>query len=334
MNRVLYFLILVVVVALGVAGIYFELDRESVPKRAGEVIEVRVERGQNAREVAVAFERAGAVTSSRALARWIAKIGIDKKIIPGVYRVAAGRPKEVALQLAYVKPELPSVTILPGATFDEIADSLRRPDGEELLASALAKDDNFPQEMRRLLPERGRDRIVLLAPETYAVLSGDKCADRLVSSASGVWWKQHGDIVPSSASGEDINSFGILASIVQKEALVDSDRPVIAGVFKNRMERDMPLQSCATVVYAWRQRGVKITTVSYNDVKVDSPYNTYIHKGLPPENIGVPAENSWNAALRPASTDMLFFFAKTDGRHVFTRTYKEHLAAQKKESGL
>ena len=161
-------------------------------------------------------------------------------------------------------------------------------------------------------------------------MSDDKTAARLVAVASSVWWKKHGALLPGDADGGGVRSLGILASVVQKEALVDSDRPVIAGVFKNRLDLDMPLQSCATVVYAWRLRDVKKTSVSYEDVKIDSPYNTYIHKGLPPENIGVPGESSWNAALAPADTDMLFFFAKSDGRHVFTKTYKDHLAAQKK----
>ncbi|MDR3076289.1 MAG: endolytic transglycosylase MltG [Synergistaceae bacterium] len=333
MNKIFSFLLFVCAVAFGVAGIFIELYRESIPERAGELIEIRVEQGQSARDAAAEFERAGAVTSAGELAKWMARIGIDKKLLPGVYRVTAGRPQDVAVHLAVLKPEIPSAIILPGATFDEIAGILGRSDGGELLESALGDDKNFPPEMKKLLPENGRDRIVLLAPETYAVVSGDKTAGRLVADASAMWWKQHGGMAPNGATGDDINSLGILASIVQKEALAYEDRPVIAGVFKNRLDRDMPLQSCATVVYAWRLMGVKKTSVSYNDVKVDSPFNTYVHKGLPPENIGVPGRDSWDAVLSPADTDMLFFFAKADGRHVFTRTYKEHLAAQKKENG-
>jgi UPF0755 protein len=319
-------------IAFGAVGIYLELDRSSVPERAGETIEVLVEQGWGAREAASEFERAGAVTNAGDLAKWMAKMGIDRKLLPGAYRVTAGRPREVASQLAGLKPSVPSITILPGATLEEIAASFGE-GGGELLESALADEKNFPDGIKGLLPERARDRIVLLAPETYAAVSGDKSAERLVSAASAVGCMRHGRLLPEGAAGGDVNSIGILASIVQKEALVETDRPVIAGVFKNRLEQDMPLQSCATVVYAWKRRGVKKTAVSYNDVKVDSPFNTYIHKGLPPENIGIPGENSWNAALRPDETDMLFFFAKADGSHVFTKTYKEHLAAQKKENG-
>jgi UPF0755 protein len=169
-----------------------------------------------------------------------------------------------------------------------------------------------------------------LAPQTYSISPGDGSAGALVKAASEMWWQQHREDVPHGITSLDITEEGILASIVQKEAKVDSDRPIIAGVFKNRLSMGMPLQSCATVVFAWKLRGVKVTDVSFDDVKIDSPFNTYIHKGLPPENIGIPSENSWSAVLKPASTDMLFFVAKHDGSHVFTRTYEEHLAAQRK----
>jgi UPF0755 protein len=124
-----------------------------------------------------------------------------------------------------------------------------------------------------------------------------------------------------------------LASIIQKEALMDEDRPLIAGALRNRLKANMPLQVDATVVYAWKSLGVKKTSLTYNDLKIDSPFNTYLHKGLPPANIGAPGEGSWNAALRPADTEMMFYFAGPDGYHVFTRTYEEHLAAQKKARG-
>ncbi|MCL2684559.1 MAG: endolytic transglycosylase MltG, partial [Synergistaceae bacterium] len=128
-----------------------------------------------------------------------------------------------------------------------------------------------------------------------------------------------------------LNSLGIMASMVEREALIPEDGPLIAGVLNNRLDSDMLMQIDATVVYAWRLLGVKKTRLYYDDLKVDSPFNTYIHKGLPPENIGIPGRDSWNAVLKPADTDMLFYFARADGSHVFTRTYNEHLEAQRRE---
>jgi UPF0755 protein len=323
-------LLLISAVAFGVAGIYAESMREQRPENEGSEVEVFIAPGLSAGEIAGEFERAGAVTRAKDLAAWMARLGIDRRIKPGVYRVTAARPKDVASQLAELDPEVARALIIPGAVFEEIAASLGREDGEILLDAALGDERNFPEGLASLLPARVRERMIFMAPDTYAITPGDSCANELVKAASAMWWKRHGAKMSGDETSADLVSAGILASIVQKEALVDSDRPIIAGVFKNRLEQDMPLQSCATVVYAWRLAGRKITTVSYNDVKIDSPFNTYVNKGLPPENIGAPAENSWNAALEPADTDMLFFFAKGDGSHVFTRTYKEHLQAQKK----
>jgi UPF0755 protein len=309
---------------------YVMNELEGIPENAGGEIEVLILPGQNAADAASEFERSGAVTKSRDLARWMVKLGIDRRIKPGIYTVHAGRAKDVALEFAGASPRILSVRILPGALSSDVAASLGA-DGEgQSLALALASDDNFPERLRDLLPGSPSERVLLLSPETYEIPPGDGAAHRLVRKASSMWWLEHSADVPPGFTSKDMEAGGILASIVQKEALIDSDRPVIAGVFKNRLSMDMPLQSCATVVYAWKQRGVKIKDVSYEDVKIESPFNTYTHKGLPPENIGIPSEKSWNAVLVPASTDMLFFVAKGDGSHVFTRTYEEHLEAQKK----
>jgi UPF0755 protein len=309
---------------------YVANELDGIPEKSGARIEALILPGQSASDVAEEFERLGIVKKSRDFARQMARLGADRRIKPGIYRVRAGRAKDVALEFSAASPEVLNVRILPGALFGDVASSLGGEDSGLLLASALSSDDNFPESLRGILPGETGERLLLLAPETYEIPPGDGLADRLVKKASDMWWRAHSADVPPGFTSRDMKEGGILASIVQKEALVESDRPVIAGVFKNRLDRDMPLQSCATVVHAWKQRGVRITGVSYEDVKIDSPFNTYTHKGLPPENIGIPSANSWNAALKPASTDMLFFVAKGDGSHVFTRTYGEHLEAQKK----
>lgn len=304
--------------------------RADEPEHVGREIEVLIVPGQTAAEVAAEFERLGAVKRARDLAMWMGRLGIDRRIRPGIYRVIAGRARDVAHQLAEARPDVQSVRILPGALFSEIASALDRKNADVLLGEALENEKNFPAEMRELLCRSAEGRTIFLAPETYAVNPGDGTADELVRLSSRTWWRQHRELLPEGITSADLEMDGILASIVQKEALLDAERPTIAGVFKNRLRQEMPLQSCATVIHAWRLKGEKKTTVSYEDVKIDSPFNSYIHKGLPPENIGVPSESSWNAVLKPENTDMLFFVAKGDGSHVFTKTYREHLDAQKK----
>lgn len=119
-----------------------------------------------------------------------------------------------------------------------------------------------------------------------------------------------------------------LASIVEREARHAPERKTIAGVFYNRLESGMLLQSCATVQYALGERKDVLT---YEDTAIESPYNTYLHKGLPPAPIASPGKESIEAALFPETHPYKFFFAipgDPDGRHVFSITYAEHLAAQ------
>ena len=112
-----------------------------------------------------------------------------------------------------------------------------------------------------------------------------------------------------------------MAYIVEKEAVLDEDRPIIASVFYNRLEKDMPLQSDATLQYIFDTRKKRMT---YNDLKIDSPYNTYIEKGLPPTPIANPGIKSIEAVLYPEETDYLYFVADIDGGNVYSKTYEEH----------
>lgn len=119
----------------------------------------------------------------------------------------------------------------------------------------------------------------------------------------------------------------ILASIIEREAQVKKDKKLIASVFYNRMEKGMTLSSDATVNYIFDYKKRRIL---YKDLKVESPYNTYKNKGLPPSPIGNPDKESINAAFNPSKTKYLFFVAKGDGSHYFSKTYKEHLEFQRK----
>lgn len=113
-----------------------------------------------------------------------------------------------------------------------------------------------------------------------------------------------------------------LASIVEKEAVLDKDRPIIASVFYNRLDIDMPLQSDATIQYAFDKRKQIVT---YKDLEIDSPYNSYKNKGLPPTPIANPGIKSIEAVLNPADTDYLYFVAKMDGGNNYSTNYKDHL---------
>jgi UPF0755 protein len=116
-----------------------------------------------------------------------------------------------------------------------------------------------------------------------------------------------------------------LASIVEGEARHDDERAIIAGVYHNRLERGMLLQADPTVQYAVQlATGERKTRLLFKDLEIDSPYNTYVHAGLPPGPVNSPGTRSIEAALYPAEVPWLYFVAGPDGRHVFSRTLADH----------
>ena len=129
----------------------------------------------------------------------------------------------------------------------------------------------------------------------------------------------------AKAIGKTVDEIVTMASIVERESNTSEDRNKIAGVFYNRLEQNMRLQSCATVQYILKERKEKLST---NDTQIKSPYNTYINNGLPIGPIASPGTECIRAALYPEKTDALYFVLGSDGKHVFSAEYDEHLQAK------
>ena len=125
-------------------------------------------------------------------------------------------------------------------------------------------------------------------------------------------------------SGMTLDNVITMASIIERETNSDTERAKVAGVFYNRLKQNMKLQSCATVQYVLGERKA---VLSIADTQIDSPYNTYLYSGLPAGPIANPGIDCIKAALEPESTDYLYFVAGKDGKHIFSKTYEEHLAA-------
>lgn len=166
-----------------------------------------------------------------------------------------------------------------------------------------------------------------LLPETYNYLRGDtrdallgRMRAAMEEAVSDLWPRRAGDL-PFEQPAEAVT----LASIVEKETAVPAERPLVAGVFVNRLRKNMPLQSDPTVIYALTKgRTALEQPLTKDDLKTDSPYNTYRHAGLPPGPIANPGRASLAAVLQPAKTDALYFVADGSGGHVFSKTLEEH----------
>ena len=160
-----------------------------------------------------------------------------------------------------------------------------------------------------------------LYPATYNLTRGGS-EERLLEQMVGQFNKNYAGI--KWGEGTDrLSQHEIItvASMIEKEAVTAGEKPLIASVFYNRLRIGMPLQSDPTAVY-----GVRAFTgkVSKGDIQHASPYNTYMNKGLPPGPIGNPGRDAIQAAINPAATDYLYFVARQDGTHYFSRTLEEH----------
>lgn len=212
------------------------------------------------------------------------------------------------------------LTIPEGYSIKEIGKLLqdRGIGTEDGLKKALANIKDFPY----LTPNGNFEGY--LYPETY-YLSVDTNETEIVKAMTKEFIKR---FPPEQYPDKKIfYEQLIMASIIEREAQLKEEKPLMASVFYNRLKKGMNLGSDATVNYAYDYSKRRMY---YKDLKIDSPYNTYMYKGLPPAPISNPDYNSVMAALKPANTDYLFFVVTSNGKHTFTKTYKEHLEIQKK----
>lgn len=216
------------------------------------------------------------------------------------------------------------ITIPEGSTSNEIIALLvknelgKKSDFEELIKNPSAFYDEFD-----FLNEKDIKTLEgFLYPSTY-YFDEDSNPKDIIKEMVKLFDKNYTEELQNKQKERKLTLQEVvnLASIMEKEAVLDEDRPIIASVFYNRLEKDMPLQSDATLQYIFDTRKKRMT---YDDLKIDSPYNTYIEKGLPPTPIANPGIKSIEAVLYPEETDYLYFVADIDGGNVYSKTYEEH----------
>lgn len=166
-----------------------------------------------------------------------------------------------------------------------------------------------------------------LFPSTYEFTRHTSCEQitkRMVGNFRTVWETLDPSHSPQHLDGLTTGQVITLASLVERETPKTEERPLVAGVFYNRLRRGYPLQCDPTVQYALQLEGRPVKDLRPGDLRVNSPYNTYEHRGLPPGPIANPGAASLRAALAPARTDYLYFVANDQRGHFFSRTLAEH----------
>lgn len=249
------------------------------------------------------------------------------KLFVGNYQLSSGmRPDEMINYLIKGKEMLDTqrVTIPEGYTTEQIIDLLAQKGfWSKADLTKVVTDDPFPYSFLVNAP-KGIHRLEgYLSPNTYEINK-----DLSPHAVIDIFLKQfEKELTPDiqnqlAAKKYSISQWVTLASLVEKEAVKESDRPMIASVFMNRLKINQPLQSCATIQFLL---GTPKPVLYDKDLQIPSPYNTYLHTGLPIGPIANPGHASLQAVLHPAQTDFLYFVAKKDGYHAFAKTFAEHL---------
>ena len=286
---------------------------------------VVVARGSTADEIARQFADAGVIRDARALRWWLRVTGRAGQVQAGEYRFTEPHSvRQVADVLVEGRVALRPVTIPEGATRWQVAEALAAADfgsHEEVLAATA-----MPTPIADLDPEAVNLEGYLF-PDTYLAprnASAKDLVDMMVERFRQVWTASR----QAQAARRDLSvrSLVTLASLVEAETKLAHERPLVAAVFANRLERRMLLQCDPTLLYALRMEGRTDRNIRRSDFANESPYNTYRFAGLPPGPIANPGEASLDAALSPAVVDYLYFVARNDGSHAFSRTLREHNA--------
>ena len=298
----------------------------------GGTVTVVVPVGASLSSIAAELEAKGVVKHARAFVIRAESDGYATKFMPGTYRFHQNEPYAdlVALLARGVNPPTVKVAIPEGTTLRQAA-RLVAAEVDSISAAdyvAVARDD--PPPFRLGGYKRGTTLEGMLFPATYEVLPKVK-ARAFVKTQLTAFDDNFAKVDMTRALKANLTPYDvvIIASMIDREALVPAERPMVAAVIWNRLRIDMLLQIDATIQYAL---GKTKPVLTFDDLKIDSPYNTYKHPGLPPTPISNPGLAALQAAAAPADVDFLYYVARNDGsgRHYFSKVYAQFLVDQQK----
>lgn len=290
----------------------------------GKPVVITVKPGMTSDKIAELLYQQGIIRSAK-IFQTIARVhGMESSLQAGDYAFTQDMPiTKIIDMLSTGQTSYLQITIPEGYTIEQIAKLL----GEKNLGSAAkfkeVAQKYAPFDYMSPQPDVKYTAEGYTFPDTYQIskeFSEEKLLNMMVAHFAQKVTPEIRE--KAGAKGLSVRQLIILASLVEKEAQVEKDRPVIAGVFLNRLKENMPLQSCATIQYIL---GYAKPELSVKDTELESPYNTYQHSGLPPGPIANPGMAAILAVINSTPTDYLYFVADKKGEHHFSKTYEEHL---------
>jgi UPF0755 protein len=302
-------------------GIYAELHRpfKSYEKERY----ILIPYGQSSAKIAYGLERNGAVSSAILLRWYLRWRGPEFSLKAGEYRL--DRPLsliEVAKKIHQGDIHLYRATLPEGLTFRQVTARLESDGfGPSTDFNEICLTPDLIIDLDREAPNLEG----YLFPETYYFAKNTSThliISRFVEEFRLIWTKSRQQ--QADDLGMTLREIVTLASLIEKETSMPSERPLVSAVLHNRLKRDMKLECDPTVIYAVQTIKKYDGTIHRSDLALDSPYNTYRYPGLPPGPIASPGLTSIDAALRPAEVDYLYFVSRNNGSHIFSNNYRDH----------
>lgn len=315
--------LVIIGIILGVIGILnflALLEPVGDPTRATVVV---IPSGASLSHVAQRLHTQGILGSPWAF-QWLGRLkGVERKIIPGEYEFRGGLPPSKILQkLVDGQVVQHTLTIPEGFTNLQIAELLEK---NHLVSRAAFLDATRDSALIHSFGFTVPDLEGYLFPDTYFVTRSMTAASIVRMMVSRLQQTLTPEFVNRAAEiGLSMHEVLTLASVIEKETGLPEERALISGVFHNRLQKKIPLQSDPTVIYALERFDGDLRK---RDLAVNSPYNTYRVRGLPPGPIANPGLEAIRAALYPAPTNFLYFVSRNDGSHKFSSTLSEHNSA-------
>jgi len=315
---------------------YLLQNRERLDQPAGvgdTLINFDILEGETAASIVARLQVVGIAQDYELLLNYLRFMGIDRIIEVGRYPLSgAMTPREIAQNLQHAETVNYQVTIPEGWRMEQIAEAIAAviPDlSEEELKLAMSSCSNEYEYCIQAAPGAGAEGA--LFPDTYR-FEPDVLAEDIVNTMLDNFTARIDQEMVIAFGAQELSLYEavILASIIEREAVVNDERAMIASVFLNRLALGMKLETDPTVQYALGQQGDGSwwkTNLLFSDLEVDSAYNTYVVSGLPPAPIANPGWESLNAVAHPIQSPFLYFRALCDGsgRHAFAETYEQHL---------
>lgn len=302
---------------------WFSLEFCRPPKSSVERIMFEVEKGQSAKKIVQNLKKKGIIKKS-----WPTLVGYriffsSQSLKAGEYSLPLPlSPKDVLHILTEGEVILYTVTVPEGLIIEETAELME--------SQGFAKKEDFIETSAdtSFISSWDREATTLegyLFPETYS-FPKDTTAEEIVPTMVSQFMQVFNDEWRSRADeiGMSIRDIVILASLVEKETFLPEEKKFVSAVFHNRLKIGMKLDCDPTIIYALKREGKFKDRLRTKDLKLDSPYNTYLYPGLPPGPIANPGKDSLQAALYPADEKYLYFVSKNDGSHHFSHTFREH----------